>query len=236
VLKTGAAHQLPKNDTYGALYFHLLEHFTTFSERLQRRDLAFTLLTVDARKLPFALAESRNKHGLASFDRIDVSNITDRGWVGLPDTLSSLGRLLKSRTENPHATLLTLFLNYHAEADMLSPPSEAESSAAIFAIAKLLTSRPMRSHLDPLIAKLAYLNRTFRDTDKQWAVYTHATGFWDAARAAGMKKREKGRIIEELPFKLDPGKSNEALLEQLDLMELGQLAGHERYVEWVRAE
>lgn len=44
-------------------------------------------------------------------DFFQLSNIADLGWVGPKAALMTFGPLLKLPSENPHATLLTLFLN-----------------------------------------------------------------------------------------------------------------------------
>lgn len=231
VLATGAAHDVPKNDTYGALFFHLLDHFTTFSTRLQQGTINFTLLTVDARKLPPALADSRKKHGLTRFDRIDVSNITDLCWVGLPDTLSLLGPLLKLPSENPHATLLSLFLNYHASA-INTQLNAAEARAARNLLRD--TMRPLRGRYDPQVVRYTAQQSLFRDNDKLWAAYIRKHEFREAAARAGMQMRDAGRIVEATPFKLDTKRGKDQVLKQLGLQELAHLSGHERYVEWIR--
>lgn len=45
-----------------------------------------------------------------------MSNICDAGYIGIRDTLSFLSPLLQSPQQNPHATLITLFINAVKEA------------------------------------------------------------------------------------------------------------------------
>ena len=42
---------------------------------------------------------------------MQVSNITDRPYLGTHQTLTLLSPLLQSPTKNPHATLISLYLN-----------------------------------------------------------------------------------------------------------------------------
>lgn len=42
---------------------------------------------------------------------VQVSNITDRNYLGTHQTLTLLSPLLQSPTKNPHATLISLYLN-----------------------------------------------------------------------------------------------------------------------------
>jgi hypothetical protein len=44
------------------------------------------------------------------FDRIDVSNIADNGYLGIFETLRVFLPLLKTLRENPNAILLTSFV------------------------------------------------------------------------------------------------------------------------------
>ncbi len=54
-----------KNDVYGKLYHYLKHLFANFHRRLRSSPVAFTLLHVDAQRLPMSLTEK-------GFDRIDV--------------------------------------------------------------------------------------------------------------------------------------------------------------------
>ena len=51
-----------------------------------------------------------------------VANICDTGYVGIGNTLSLLSPLLQSPKQNPHATIITLFINAVKEAAKMGPP------------------------------------------------------------------------------------------------------------------
>jgi len=44
------------------------------------------------------------------FDRIDASNIADEAYLGVLQTLEACSPLVKYKSENPHATILTSFM------------------------------------------------------------------------------------------------------------------------------
>ena len=56
--------------------------------------------------------------------RIQVSNISDEGWLGIHRTLQLMVPLLQPPTQNPHATLITLFINVIQ--DMLTDSKRAQ--------------------------------------------------------------------------------------------------------------
>jgi hypothetical protein len=65
--------------------------------------------SVDAKELgQFEMFPRHDKE--FRFDRIDVSNITDEGYLGIFETLRIFLPLLKTSRENPNATLLTNFV------------------------------------------------------------------------------------------------------------------------------
>jgi hypothetical protein len=233
VLDSGTA---PKNDIYGLLYFHLLPQLEKFSARLHTEDLHFTLLSVDARTIAQALQNSVSKHGVTAFDRIDVSNLSDRGYVGVPEILRVISPLLKPRRENPHAALITLFLNYHAEAEQLLP-QQAKSSLTkdIREAAQYIPVKPCRGHDDPAFMKLITIQGVLKDSEKLWKYYQKDSMFEIAAELSGMKQREVGKIIAARPYRLKKEGGKEKVMEQIDLLEISGLNGSERYVEWVRA-
>lgn len=98
-----------KQDTYGQLYHYLRRLFMDFHLYLHSKPVSFELHHVDARALNEALAERK-------FDRIEVSNIGDLYYLGISETLKTFGPFLRSPSANPHATLVTGFLNAVPEA------------------------------------------------------------------------------------------------------------------------
>lgn len=92
-------------DIYVKLYFYLRKMISSSLARLRGlKGASFELFQVDATALPELL-------GPGSFARIDVSNISDSGWLGIHRTLAYMIPLLQNKVDNPHATLITLFMN-----------------------------------------------------------------------------------------------------------------------------
>jgi hypothetical protein len=224
---------LPKNDIFGALYFYLIPQFEQFSRRLQTDELSLTLLSVDARKLESALLDSASKHHIQAFDRIDVSNIVDRCYVGIHDTLDLLGRLLKTRTENPHAALITLFMNYHEE-EAGSKPDPRALDREIKEIMKLMPAFKPRGKSDPALMKVLDWRGYLQDFDKTWEKYKQVCLFDLAVHRSGMVPRAVAKIIANRPYAIDMTGSKEDILGKFHAHDIGGLRGHERYVEWER--
>jgi len=82
---------------------------------LSSMDITVQLLEYDASDLPNYLKTLPREQRF--FDRIEVSNIVDGGYLGLERTLTTLVPWLKPADVNPHATLLGLFLNAVAECE-----------------------------------------------------------------------------------------------------------------------
>ncbi|KAL8672315.1 MAG: hypothetical protein Q9224_007585, partial [Gallowayella concinna] len=110
ILSTPNLQRTAKNDLNGLLYFHVRSTIECFCNRLQNpvSKTKTILYCVDAGFLPKLLSTEICTTG---FDRIEVSNIADEAYLGLRKTLATFVPLLKKQSINPHATLLTLFLN-----------------------------------------------------------------------------------------------------------------------------
>ncbi|KAF9733843.1 hypothetical protein PMIN04_012859 [Paraphaeosphaeria minitans] len=87
---------IAKSDAYGAFFFYLKHLLLTFCKRIRLFTISFQLLATDAVDLPNYLTDIK-------FDRIEVSNICDRGYLGPLRTLSIFSPFLKPKTQNPRA-------------------------------------------------------------------------------------------------------------------------------------
>lgn len=94
------------NDLYGQLFNHLKSVFTSFCYRLATCNLEFQLLNVNAEDL--GLHPSDIEEG--TFARVEASNVGDVQYLGVARTVEHLGRFLQWPKNNPHATLITLFM------------------------------------------------------------------------------------------------------------------------------
>ena len=80
------------------------EEFQAFLYRLSNLNLRLELFNVDATTLPRLLVP-------LSYDKIEVSNISDAGYVGTRRVLSLFAPLLQATAENADATIITCYLN-----------------------------------------------------------------------------------------------------------------------------
>ena len=96
------------------MYFYLSEQLQLFSDRLKKFQVSFCLFDRDARQLAKDICSGAlEHHGLPKnilFDRIDVSNIIDTEYVGIPNVLADWAPFLS--TTNQHSTLLGYSMNW----------------------------------------------------------------------------------------------------------------------------
>lgn len=164
-------------DLYGKFCKHINNTLKSFLHRLDSLHAAdLTLMHVDAVKLPDFLGGSER------FDRIEVissdirasyqtcrtmltysndrqvSNISDCGYIGPFQTVGLLSPLLQSHAMNPHATLITLFMN---AVDEIKTKQDQilEMSSSSLALKTLIKYMPptgrSASKNDPAIMKLS---------------------------------------------------------------------------------
>jgi hypothetical protein len=108
----------------GRMFFERRKLVTDFCRVLPLLKLRFHQYSVDARDLPATL---KLNHMNQTFDRIDVSNIADHIHLDIKATLAIVGPMLKSRSENPYATLLTYLMCCSRFVDNLPDQSKSKS-------------------------------------------------------------------------------------------------------------
>ncbi|KAJ3506360.1 hypothetical protein NLJ89_g6911 [Agrocybe chaxingu] len=229
---------LPSNDIYGALYFHLLAQFRLFASTLGKRELHFTLLGEDARRIPITLPKMLKDISPQKFDRVDVSNTSDICYIGTEGTLSILGDLLKPYKQNPHATLITLFLNYVMDVPIPIETQKRTMRQNMKTIVSLLNADgevgPPKNKCDTATMKSITWKRYIEDRQNQWKEYSEVCRFDVISRQVGMKERVGRTIIEKMPYRVDKDKSINDVLKGVKRLSLIGLTGHECYIEWVR--
>ncbi|KAH6896244.1 hypothetical protein BKA70DRAFT_1316688 [Coprinopsis sp. MPI-PUGE-AT-0042] len=98
VVEAGKRHGASVEDIYGCLYFFLGEQLIEFRSRLARFRISFKFFAMDARSLSTSIRDDIwSEVDLPStirFDRIAVSNIIDKNYVGLRETVTSWAPLL----------------------------------------------------------------------------------------------------------------------------------------------
>ena len=192
------------------------------------------LYCLDATELPSVL-EIRLQQ--SAFDRIEVSNIADDDYIGLEASLSTFGPLLKSPTSNPHATLITLFMNtvQTAARDLVSKIDIRETYVP--KVTKFLRYRPSpKSDNDPKTVRWLTAIDLVRDYKKIWAQHEQKEDFPTIVKKTSMKAKLKNTVVEPWPMRLykDPGEPGAQ--EAFDRLTASGSMGAEHYIEWVRSE
>ncbi|TVY19932.1 hypothetical protein LARI1_G002648 [Lachnellula arida] len=221
-----------KKDIYGSLFLYVQEVLLRFCRRIERLDVRFQLLQVDALELPKTIENCGiDKH---SFDRIEVSNIADMGYLGPHKTLFTFGPLLKTKSQNTHATLLTLFLNATHEMRMNLPEEEqlALIQSQIKLVAQYIKPTPETLRVRPGISagmiKIQEAVGHFYDYDSLFELFMNRCGFKVAASFSSLEMKGENTVQEKWPMRLRKG----ATQEEFELLLASGHTGSERYVEW----
>ncbi|EFQ96687.1 hypothetical protein MGYG_08610 [Nannizzia gypsea CBS 118893] len=217
-------------DIYGKLFYHIRGMLRSFLSQLSRRCLSFELLHVDAALLPDFLEEN-------TFSRIEVSNISDGGWLGIHRTLGSMVPLLQTPLENPHACLITLFLNAVDETltDQDKLRDMTVDSPTTKALLKYLPpTRKLSSTFDPELIKFNSGRNFLTPFDHIFDRYSKELGFCEVADLLGAAMKDNHSIIEKWPFRLKLRPGQPGAQEEFDRSVSGGMSGKERYVEWKR--
>ncbi|KDQ11254.1 hypothetical protein BOTBODRAFT_463500 [Botryobasidium botryosum FD-172 SS1] len=206
VLDAGKAHGAQRADIYGCLYFYLSEQLREFAERLGRFRINVQMFSKDAS----VLSEEIRSGALAPsgvsptrrFDRIEVSNILDAEYVGIPQVLSDWGPLL---SESEHATLVGYCMNWPARqegADINTADPGLVKKLMKRVEEKNAISRPSRTDsISDVMRKTAIamshtssMNALY-DNSKAFEKYLAVHGVAEALRRTGLKLKEKHTIV-----------------------------------------
>ncbi|KAL5347467.1 hypothetical protein ACLOAV_007779 [Pseudogymnoascus australis] len=210
----------------------LNDELRTFLLRLSGLKVSFRLLQVNAADLP-GLLES------GSFSRIEVSNISDGGYLGIHRILFSMIPLLQGPLVNPNATLITLFMNAVDE-NMSTGDQIANMSPHSPETKRLLKYLPpsnkgmTRNPSSPEIIKFLFARDIVATYDHIFSRCIKDLKFSEAAQYVGAAMKEKHTVIEKWPFKLKLRPGQLGAQEEFDRLLSGGVSGKERYVEWKR--
>ena len=163
-----------------------------------------------------------------------VSNIADRGYLGPEATLTTFGPLLKGVAQNPHATLLALFLNATHEVAPLGDLS-ARMGSEIKQVQQYLAIGPellSRGSYDPDFMNLLAAQALCRDYDLLFDRFMSECRFLEISRNAKLTLNEENTIIGKWPMRL----KKDATQAEFNLLHASGHTGSERYVEWKRGE
>lgn len=181
-----------------------------------------------------------------------VSNISVGGYLGVQRTLAILSPLLQERTENPHATLITLFMNAVGEVAHSVKPSHNDIMFRMRKVrAYLPVTGPLRSRYDPTMILHSSALDLLRDNDelfKQFVYPMTQTGailifyrymkevhFLDTARLLNLTMKQSHSIVEKWPMRLRLKSYEAGAKEEFKILLASAHSGAERYVEWKRS-
>ncbi|KAL4973168.1 hypothetical protein BDW66DRAFT_168860 [Aspergillus desertorum] len=206
-------------DIYGKLFFYLRRTISSFLTRLSSLNASFKLLQE------------------SSFSRIDVSNISDYGWLGIHRTLAYMIPLLQPPLANPHATLITLFMNaveeaMTAEERMREVPLHSASSRKLM---QYLQPKPQSvSKHDPELVKFDMARDLVMDYDFVFDRYSNRLKFQEAAIPFDAAIKDTHTIINKWPYKLKLRPGQSGAQAEFDRCLGDGISSKERYVEWRR--
>ena len=216
-----------KHDDSGHLYFFVRDILSAFYTRVQSQNVSFVVTASSAEKLQEILPAD------LKFDRIEVANIMDIGYLG-PDPselLCAMRPLLNP--SNKYATLLTLFLNaVPLTHQLISLDRQHVRPLMMQALGYLRLTRPPLTSSDPIVARLIAAQNFFLPVDELFNAYAEGNDFNGAARKQNMLMKQANTVIQAWPHRLKKKLGEEGPQEGFRGLESSGLMGWERYVEW----
>ncbi|KAG5658031.1 hypothetical protein KAF25_006982, partial [Fusarium avenaceum] len=198
-----------KAEIYGKLFLHLRSALRAFLDRIANLKVSFRLLQMDARLLP--------------------------NHFGDDNTVLILAPLLREIQVNPHATLITLFMNavHELMGRGVHLPNPVLANGVTQRLHKYLPVKPpIRGTYDPQIVKLTSARNSVRYFDDYFDFFMTVFDFPQVAKKAGAIIREENTIVEKWPFRLKLQPGQPGAQELFDRLMGGGVSGTERYVEW----
>ncbi|KAL7804936.1 hypothetical protein V8C44DRAFT_369117 [Trichoderma aethiopicum] len=218
-------------DIYGKLFYHLRSLVRSFLLHLSKLRVSFRLFQVD-------FSDLQNHVEPNHFSRIEVSNVSDSGYVGIHRTVAMMAPLLQGPFVNPHATLITLFMNAVPEI-MTSQERGALMSPQEQPMKRLLKFLPMEripmSPFDPSFIKMSYASSIMGTYDHIFDRYMKTMAFSEM-EAFGVAMKDKHTVIDKWPYQLKLRPGQPGAQEEFNRLVRGDLLGTERYVEWRRTK
>ncbi|KAI6373129.1 hypothetical protein MCOR25_003528 [Pyricularia grisea] len=228
-----------KEDAYGALYEYVLQRTSDCYDQLAKRKTSFELYCTDARLLGGLM-------GNKTFDRIDVSNICDAGYIGIENTIKLLGPMLKSTTVNEKATILGLFMNAVPEMiNLRGDDFEARTEASgqirkVMQYMDVSVQTMMSSAMFPqsvkmmelLTIKAASAVNTACDMDGAFDAYMEMKKFDNIALMNGFEIKKKNTLVDKWPMRFHFGGVTARAKRDFARLTSSHQTSLERYVEW----
>ncbi|KAF9543453.1 hypothetical protein CPC08DRAFT_823704 [Agrocybe pediades] len=194
VIAAGRRHGAQDSDLYGCLYFYMSEQLRSFADRIKKFRISFKMFNMDARELAHNLSSGmyakEGKPKGFSFDRVEVSNIIDKEYVGIPRVLSDWTPLLKKN--NTHATIIGYSMNWVPK----QPGSEPNEWDTVRLIKKLIAMNRIPADFNPdYLPSYKKYTVALYDTSEAFEKYLKRENTYQAAQDAGAKLKKKHTIV-----------------------------------------
>ncbi|PSN67352.1 hypothetical protein BS50DRAFT_553325 [Corynespora cassiicola Philippines] len=224
-------------DVYGSLFFFLRDVLGQFCKRVRDGKFAFQLYNTDARDLSSLLPAAMK------FDRIEIANICDRGYIGSPTTFMIFAPLLCSKRQNPKATLILLFLNAVGETENQQSIQhrEADMPRRMRRVEQLMGPDPeimLRIQMgdqtvihDPEFLHRSFLKDRFGNFEDMFNTYQIAEQMNENAAIFGLQMKGRHTIVERWPYRV----VRNATKSEFEILRRASTVGWERYVEMERS-
>ncbi|KAL5342064.1 hypothetical protein BJX70DRAFT_386470 [Aspergillus crustosus] len=220
------------SDIYGKLFFYLRGILRPFLNQVHGSHISFRFFHLDVEALSCELRAE-------SFSRIEVSNISDIGWLGIHKTLGCMVPLLQRLSENPHATLITLFMN---AVQQTMPVGDHERRSRVDSIGAEATH--LRRYLpqqkipnsinDPELFKFMNAHDLVTNYDGIFDRYAMINNLRMCGGMYGAVMKDTHTIIDQWPYRLKLRPGQLGAQEEFDRRLADGTSGKERYVEWKR--
>ncbi|OBT41478.1 hypothetical protein VE00_07576 [Pseudogymnoascus sp. WSF 3629] len=216
-------------DWYGKLYFFLHKVLEKFLGRLKDLRVSFDIYNVDAKELLLNL-----KQGI--YSRIEVANISDAYYLGICATLGLLSPLLQLPRQNPHATLITTFINAVKEvAKTENSDDQCGDSERITKFLPLQLSS-LLSPSSPDMMRMWDARDSVADVDKHFERYMVCHKFKQISVDLKVEMKEVHTIVEKWPTRLKLRLGEKGDKEEFLMLLGSSFIGTERHVEGRRVE
>ncbi|KAG4287362.1 hypothetical protein FPRO06_05014 [Fusarium proliferatum] len=221
------------SDIYGKLFTYLRSVLKHFMSRMANKKITFQLLHLNATDLLDHLKKG-------SFDRIEVSSISDKSYVGINMTVAVTAPLLRSPTVNPHATLITRFMDAVQEnmtsEDRVGPTPGSDKHEEMVALLDGYfpeTALPTTTW-DAIIVKFVLATDLVRTFDHIFDKIAHKLEFDEFPEYMKLWIKDEHTIIEKWPFRLKLKQGQAGEQEEFDRVMGAGVTGKEFYLEWKR--
>ncbi|ROT36821.1 hypothetical protein SODALDRAFT_298432 [Sodiomyces alkalinus F11] len=220
-------------DVYGKMFYHVRGMLESFLRRLSGLTAKFQLLQVNALELPEYLELDK------SFSRIEVANIADCGYVGPHRTVALMARLLQEPAVNPHATLITLFMNAVDEnmthQDRIADATQdSRSSKALLKYIRPTGPLTMTGNYNPAVVKFSFARDLVTSYGRYFDRFMKEFMFAELGEIVGAAMKDRHTVIEKWPYRLRLSPGQPGAQEEFDRALGGGPSSKERYVEWKR--